>query len=115
MMQMKQLGIAIIGDEDLINGLRLGGVSKYIVIDDNKREAIRKALTQFIDDSDVGIIVIQEDYMEHVDDMVTNFKKQNMITPIIIEVPSKYGTKYEDAAEYYKKRVRESIGFEIEI
>jgi len=117
MMPRKQMSIAVIGDEDLVNGLRLGGVRKYHAIQESQgtREEVRGALATLIDDPEAGIIVISEDYMQYVGDLVTEFKQKGNLTPIILEVPSKYGTKYQDVAAYYKAHVSEFIGFEIEI
>jgi vacuolar-type H+-ATPase subunit F/Vma7 len=36
MVDIKHLDIAVIGDEDLVNGLRLAGVSRYHVIEDGR-------------------------------------------------------------------------------
>jgi len=46
---------------------------------------------------------------------VAQVKERKVLPPIIIEVPSKYGTQYEDIAQYYKAYIRKFIGFEIEI
>ncbi len=46
---------------------------------------------------------------------MTQVKEGKSLTPVIIEVPSKYGTKYEDVTEYYKVYIRKFIGFDIEI
>jgi len=117
MRPIRNLNIAIIGDEDLVSGLRLAGVKKYHVIKDGRdiREDIRKALTELIGDPDVGIIAIQEDYVKHVEDLIGQVREEKRLTPVIVEVPSKYGTKYQDAAEYYKSYVRKFTGFDIEI
>jgi len=56
-----------------------------------------------------------EDYAEYVEDLVTQVKKGKGTTPVIVEVPSKFGTKYPDIREYYRALIRESIGFEVEI
>ena len=42
-------------------------------------------------------------------------KKGKGTTPVIVEVPSKFGTKYPNIREYYRALIRESIGFEVEI
>ena len=113
----KHLEMAAIGDEDLVNGLRLAGVSRYYMIKGNRdaREDARKVLTELIDAPDVGIVIIQEDYIEYVEDLVAQVRKGRRMTPVIIEVPSKFGTKHRDVKEYYKAFIRESIGFEVEI
>lgn len=113
----KHLNIAAIGDEDLVSGLRLAGVSRYYMIKGNHNacEDVRKALGELIDEPSIGIIVILEDYVEYVKDLVAHVREGRKMTPVIIEVPPKSGTEYKDVVRYYKKFIRESIGFDIEI
>ena len=117
MISIKHLSVAVIGDEDLVSALRLAGVSRYHIIKGNHEvgEDVRQALTELIGEAEVGIIAIQEDYAKYVEDLMTQVKEGKSLTPVIIEVPSKYGTKYEDVTEYYKVYIRKFIGFDIEI
>ena len=117
MMPVKQMGIAVIGDEDLVSGMRLAGISRYHVIKDDHDTAkdVRQALSKLIGEPDVGLIVILEDYTEYVGDLLTQVKEGKKMTPVIIEVPSKQGTSYGDTREYYKAYIRKFIGFDIEI
>jgi len=117
MTPIRNLNIAILGDEDLVSGLRLAGVTRYHVIKDDHDigEDVRKALAELIGDPDVGIIAIQEDYVKYAEDLVGQVREEQRLTPVIIEVPSKYGTKYEDVIGYYKSYVRKFTGFDIEI
>ena len=117
MISIKHLNIAVIGDEDLVSGLRLAGVSRYHVIKGNHdaREDVRQALTELIGEPEVGIIAIQEDYAEYVEDLMAQVQEGKSLTPVIIEIPSKYGTKYQDVTEYYKAYIRKFTGFDIEI
>ncbi len=117
MMPIKHLNIAVIGDEDLVSGLRLAGVSRYYVIEDNHDagEEVRKALTELMGEPEVGVIAIQEDHAKYVEDLIAQVKEGKSLTPVIIEVPPKYGTKYKDITQYYKAYIREFIGFNIEI
>lgn len=116
MVDIKHLDIAVIGDEDLVNGLRLAGVSRYHVIEDGgSAEEVRKAITEELAEPGVGIIVILEDYAKHVEDLVARAQEKMASPPVVIEVPSKYGTRYEDVAQYYKAYIRKFIGFDIEI
>ena len=62
-MKIRQLEIAVIGDEDLVSSLRLAGVSRYRVVEEDDREEVRRALTEFLGEPDIGIIVVLEDYM----------------------------------------------------
>jgi len=116
-MSIKHLDIAVIGDEELVNALRLAGISRYYTIKGNHdvRDNVRKALIELIAEPDVGIVIILEDYAEYVEDLVTQVKKGKGTTPVIVQVPSKFGTKHPDIREYYRALIRESIGFEVEI
>jgi len=116
-MAIQQLDIAVIGDEELVNALRLAGVSRHYIVksDHDVRENVRKALTELLAGPDIGIVIMLEDYTQHVEDLVSQIKKGKGTTPVIIEVPSKFGTKYPDIKKYYSALVRESIGFEVEI
>jgi vacuolar-type H+-ATPase subunit F/Vma7 len=115
MMKIRQLEMAVIGDEDLVSGLRLAGVSRYRIIEEGDREEVRRALTDFIDEPDIGIIVILEDYAEYIGDLVAQAGEKQASPPVVIEVPSKYGTHYKDVTQYYKAYIRKFIGFDIEI
>lgn len=117
MMSIRHLDVAVIGDEELVNALRLAGVSNYHTItgDHDVGENVRKALTELLGRPDVGIVIMLEDYAQHVEDMLARVRKGKGMMPVIIEVPSKFGTRYPDTREYYRARIRESIGFEVEI
>ena len=117
MISMRHMTIAVIGDEDLVSALRLAGVNRYHIIKQNSEmgEDVRKALTELIGETDIGIIAIQEDYTKYVDDLITQVQEGKSLTPVIIEVPSKYGTKHEDVTQYYKAYIRKFIGFDVEI
>ena len=117
MMPIQHLDIAVIGDEELVNAMRLAGVSKHYVIrgDSSAHENVRKALTELIAKPDIGIVMMLEDYAQYVEDLVTQVRKGRGMTPVIVEVPSKFGTKYLDIREYYRALIRESIGFDVEI
>ena len=115
MMNIRQLEIAVIGDEDLVSGLRLAGVRRYRIVTEGDREEVRQALTELLDEPGVGIIVILEDYARHVADLVTQAQERKTSPPVVIEVPSKYGTRYKDVTQYYKAYIHKFIGFDIEI
>jgi vacuolar-type H+-ATPase subunit F/Vma7 len=117
MMGIKHLDIAVIGDEDLVNGLRLAGVSRYYVIegDHDAGQDVTKALNDLISEPGTGIVIIQEDCVKYVEDLMAQVEQDKRMTPVIIEVPSKYGTHYEDVTQYYRAYIKKFIGFDIEI
>jgi len=117
-MSNTRLGIAAIGDEDLINGMRLAGISKYYIIkeiDQNIAENVREALSKLITEPEVGIIIILEEYISYVSDFIANRKREKKTIPLIIDVPSKFGTKYDDITGYYEKVIKQSIGFDVRL
>jgi vacuolar-type H+-ATPase subunit F/Vma7 len=117
MISARHLNVAVIGNEDLVNMLRLAGVRRYHLIegDGNIEEDVREALSELIADPGVSIVALQEDYAGYVGDLIAQVAEEKRLTPVIIEVPSKSGTKYLDVAEYYKVFIRKFVGFEIEI
>ena len=116
MTDIKQRGIAVIGDEDLVNGLRLAGIANYHIINDtDNTEEVRKALGELLAETGVAIIVLQEECAGHVEDLITRTQEKSGTAPVIIEVPSKFGSQHEDVSQYYKSYIRKSIGFNIEI
>ena len=117
MIQLRHVGIAIIGDEDLVSGMRLAGVSHYFTIEDNQNtgEDVRKALTGLLSEPNVGIVAIQEEFMKYVEDLMARIEQEKRAGPAIIGIPSKYGPEYRDVAKYYKEYIRKFIGFNVEI
>ena len=114
----RQLGIAVIGDEDLVNGMRLAGINKYRIIeekDQNKAENVRESFSTFFTEPEIGIIIILEDYMGYISDFISHYKREKKTTPIIVDVPSKFGTKYEDITRYYEQVIKKSIGFDVRL
>lgn len=116
MTDIKRLEVAVIGDEDLVNGLRLGGVRRYRIIEEAEaRDQVRAAITGFMEEPEIGIIAILEEYVEYAEDIIAAAREKKASPTVIIEVPSKYGTRYKDINKYYKDYIRKIIGFDIEI
>lgn len=116
MTSMSNFNIAVIGDEDLVNGLRLAGVTRcYPIGGEQPGEEVRQVLGRLIGEPGVGIIALQEEYAQYVEDLITGVKESKSLIPLIIEIPSKYGTKYDNVTEYYKAYVRDFTGFDVEI
>jgi len=116
-MPIRELDIAVIGDEELVNALRLAGISRHYMIKDvhDAAENVRKALAALLAEPGVGVVIMLEDYTKYVEDIVSQARKKKGASAVIVEVPSKFGTKYPDTRAFYRGLIRESIGFEIEI
>ncbi|MBT9159586.1 MAG: V-type ATP synthase subunit F [Dehalococcoidia bacterium] len=117
MTRLEHLAIAAIGDEDLVNGMRLAGISRYRLIegDGDIRADVRRSLTELVNDSEIGIIIILEEYAEHAEDLIAGVRGEKSMTPVIVEVPSKHGTKHKDIGALYKAYLKHFIGFDVEI
>jgi len=117
MIPVQSLGVAIIGDEDQVALMRLAGVERYEEIQGNHdiREEVREALTRFISDPSIGIILIAEDHLDYVNDLLAQVRESKRITPVIVEVPSKFGTEWQDVRAYYNDYTKRLIGFTVEI
>jgi vacuolar-type H+-ATPase subunit F/Vma7 len=117
MMPIKEMNIAVVGDEELVSGMRLAGVSRYHVVSggDNTGEDVRQVLDSLVNDPEVGVIVMVEDYMPYAESIIKKLREEKRLTPVIIEVPSKYGTKHEDVTAYYRSFIRRFVGFDIQI
>jgi len=117
MIDMQKKDVAVIGGRELVTGLRLAGISKYYLIEGDGEVVaeVRLALTELVEDEQAAIIILQEDYVEYVEDMVSKIKGARNPIPVIMEVPSKYGTKYPDVKAYYKAYIRKFIGFDVEL
>ncbi|RLM56411.1 V-type ATP synthase subunit F [Halobellus sp. Atlit-31R] len=58
--------IAVVGSPDFTTGFRLAGVRKFeTVADEAKDEQLDEAVTEVLEDDDVGIVVMHDDDLEH--------------------------------------------------
>jgi len=114
---LNNLSISAIGDKDLISGLRLAGISKCHMVKEglSAREEVQEALATFMEDPNTSVIIIMEEYTEYVQDLLARIRQSKRVTPVIVEVPSKFGTKHPDITGYYKAFIRDFIGFDIQI
>ena len=117
MMPVKSVGIAVIGDQDLVGMMRLAGISRYYLVlpGEDRVKNLRQALEDIANQSDIGIILLMEEYAEDVSDIIAHIQENRRLTPVIVEVPSQHGTKYGNARDFYKAFIQKFIGFEIEI
>jgi vacuolar-type H+-ATPase subunit F/Vma7 len=119
MMKSSDSKIAVIGDENLVNGFKLAGVDYCFIIDaaDNAAvgDAVNKNLKSLIEDNTVSIIVILEDYARHARELLTQIRESKRISPVIIELPSISQFDPEQVKKYYKELAGKFIGRELYI
>ncbi|MFD1685542.1 V-type ATP synthase subunit F [Halobellus litoreus] len=58
--------IAVVGSSDFTTGFRLAGVRKFETVpDEEKDEQLDEAVTEVLEDEDVGIVVMHDDDLDH--------------------------------------------------
>ena len=58
--------IAVVGSPEFTTGFRLAGVRRFeTVADDRKDEALDDAVEALLTDDDVGIVIVNDDDLEH--------------------------------------------------
>ncbi|KAK2958786.1 putative V-type proton ATPase subunit F [Blattamonas nauphoetae] len=102
---------AVIGEEDLIMGLLMGGIGNldaqrnpnYFVCDSKtSKEAIQTAFRTFVSRPDIGILVITQAIAEVIRDEIEDFDAP---LPAILEVPGKT-TGYDSAKDAILRRAQ---------
>ncbi len=113
----KRLRLAVIGDEDLVNGMRLAGIGRCRVVKDGSQAEgeVGEALRALIDDPDIAIIVLQEDYAAAGAETIARLREARRLVPVVLPVPSRRGTREGDARGFYREYIRKFIGFDIEV
>jgi vacuolar-type H+-ATPase subunit F/Vma7 len=113
----KRLGLAVIGGEDLVNGMRLAGIERYHVVKDERQaEAdIREALRVLLGDPGIAIIVIQEEHAAVVSAELERLREARRHVPVVLPVASRSAARQLDARQYYREYLRKFIGFDIEV
>jgi vacuolar-type H+-ATPase subunit F/Vma7 len=114
---IRNMEIAVIGDLELVSALRLAGLRRTYAIQSERHAAdeIRKALDDCMSDPKVGVVVMLEEFAELASDAVSHYRQSRSILPVIVQVPSKRGTRHPDVVAYYKQFSREYLGFDIEL
>jgi vacuolar-type H+-ATPase subunit F/Vma7 len=112
----RRLGLAVIGGVDLVNGMRLAGITRLRVVPDESQTAeIREAIALFAEDPSVAIIVIQDEHAAAAAAELERLRESRRHVPVMLPVPSRRGTRQGDAHVYYREVLRKFIGFDIEV
>lgn len=101
--------ITILGDEDTVLGFRMAGVTNSISTTVEKCEADFLTL---LSTSDVGIIVIQEDFEQNFS-RKTKKVIETLSKPVIVTVPSKNSALGGKKSGSIAELVKRAIGIEL--
>jgi len=118
MTKPEKIDIAIIGNRDQTALMRLAGVEKCRIIEEdgeNINEKVREALMDLSGDSSVGIIMVPEEWTGGVADTLKYIRQSKKRTAIVIEIPSGFKTEEQDVRGYYKTYTKKLIGFNVNI
>lgn len=101
--------VAVIGDINMVIGFALAGVKKARIAE--TPEETEEALKRFIEDTEVGVIILLDRLAEEIRSFVTKIQKRETVYPILIETPGKGGAiKVEDPIN---KLIRRAVGIDI--
>ncbi|ELZ75462.1 V-type ATP synthase subunit F [Haloferax larsenii] len=99
--------IAVIGSPDFTTGFRLAGVRKFEnVPDEDKDEALDEAVTQTLEDEDVGIIVMHEDDLDYLSRNARKSVEQS-IEPTLVTLGGSGG------ASGLRDQIKRAIGIDL--
>merc|ERR1711868_8435 len=109
--------MSIIAEEDTVTGFLLGGIgqldkernSNFLICDAKTEQAqIEESLRTFLGRSDIGIVLITQDYAEQVRHVIDSHTAP---IPTILEIPSKE-KPYDPEKDSLLKRAKDMFGGE---
>ncbi len=104
--------LIVLTDPESAYGFKLAGVE---VQEAFNGEDARKKLISLINDDTSGIVAINEDFMNVVDER-TKAKIDSIYRPIVVSIPSKKKLQMtEDRRQYLAGLIRRAIGFDIRL
>jgi vacuolar-type H+-ATPase subunit F/Vma7 len=111
--------LAVIGDDVLVNGLRLAGIQRCFTMTAQSeleiKDEVQKVVGRLLEERSISIVVILDKYVQYVQDLLDRFRQSKRLTPVIIEIPAVRDIDYDAVKEHYKRFVRKYIGFDLEI
>lgn len=106
--------LVVLTDPESADGFRLAGVD-VVEVKEGDRVAIKKKLVSLINDDDIGIIAINEDFTKSVDEG-TRVRIDKLYRPIVVSIPSKKKLGSEDLrSAYLAEVIRKAVGFDIKV
>ena len=104
--------LVIVTNPETSNGFRLAGVE---VFEASVAEEAKNLLVDFINDDSVGIVAIDEDLMEEVDERLKD-KIDKLYKPVVIPIPPKKTVEVSDTrTAYVQSIIKRAIGFDIKL
>ncbi|WP_144905210.1 V-type ATP synthase subunit F [Halobellus captivus] len=99
--------IAVVGSPDFTTGFRLAGVRKFeTVADEEKDEQLDEAVTEVLEDENVGIVVMHDDDLDHLSRSVRN-DVETSIEPTLVTLGGGAG------AGGLRDQIKRAIGIDL--
>jgi V/A-type H+-transporting ATPase subunit F len=99
--------VVVVTDKDRATGFRLAGAE---VLEAGTSEEAKKVIPGLLYRDDIGIVVVNEEYMLSLDEKMMD-RIEKMHRPLIIPLPSK--SKEIDRRTYIERLLRKAIGYNI--
>lgn len=104
--------VVVLTDETMADGFRLAGTETQTVEDGPAAEA---KLLELLDRQDIGIIAINEDWMEASSEKTRN-RIDRLYKPIVVSIPTPTAGEAEDErGSRLARLIRKAVGFEIKV
>jgi len=97
----------VVTDPETAPGFRLAGVE---VLEAATLEEAKRIIPPLLFKDDTGIVAVNEDFMDSLDDKLME-KIEKTHRPIIIQIPSR--TRQIDRTDYIERMLRRAIGYNI--
>lgn len=92
---------------DTLTGLRLAGIEGCVI---HKKEELLAALDSISSDSDIGIVLVNENISKIYFDILDKFKTQHRL-PLFVDIPDRHGTGRKP--DFITNYVNEAIGLKL--
>lgn len=92
---------------DTLTGMRLAGIDGVIV---HERQEITQALTDVLNQKDIGIVLLTEKLGKEVPELVNDIKL-NRTFPLLLEIPDRHGSGRRP--DFITAYINEAIGIKI--
>lgn len=104
--------LVIITDPEVAHGFRLASVEVFEASEWSKAKAL---LTDFINDDSVGIVGIDEDLLDQIDERLQD-RINKIYKPVVIPIPSKKTVELSDTrTAYVQSIIKRAVGFDIKL
>ena len=106
--------VVVLTDPESADGFRLAGVD-VLEVAEGDRAKIKQELVGLINDDDVGVVAINDNFMNEVDE-ATRARIDKLYRPIIVAIPARIRLDVGEArTSYLAKMIRRAVGFDLKV